>query len=116
MRSTKSLADAIGLPDAQDKLRIQRYLNTYEKNHPGELLFHRNVARERLKDPKYALIDDLDSGRGVGGKSSNRRYLFELPEEIGQFLGQAYPLMFKDKKHTAWFVKNFKYLLIPEEY
>lgn len=116
MRSTKSLADAVGLPDAQDKLRIQAYLNRYEKEHPGELAFHRDAARARLKDPKFALMDDIGSGKGVGGKGSNRRYLFELPEEVGRFLGEAYPLMFRSKEHTRWFVKNFKFLLIPERY
>lgn len=105
-RSIKSLADAIGLPDKEDKLRIQRYLLKYEKKHPGEIKFHRDMARERLKDPKFGLVDS----------QSARRYLFELPTEIGVWLGQAYPLMFKDKKHLAWFCKNFPELLIPEKF
>lgn len=105
-RSTKSLADAIGLPDKEDKLRIQLHLKRYEKEHPGELMFHRDAARARLADPKFATIDD----------QSARRYLFELPTEVGNWLGQAYPLMFKDSKHTAWFCKHFPELLIPERY
>lgn len=107
-RSTKTLADVIGLPDEVDKRRIQRYLLKYEKAHPGEIQFHRDMARARLteENKKFAIID----------KASQRRYLFELPEEIGIWMGQAFPLMFKDKKHTAWFCKNFKELMIPEEY
>lgn len=106
MNSTKTLADVIGLPDKEDKLRIKRYLAKYEKAHPGEIQFHRDAARERLKDPKFGVVDQL----------SARRYLFELPEEIGIWLGQAFPLMFKDKKHTTWFCKNFSELLIPRKY
>lgn len=107
-RSTKSLADVIGLPDEVDKRRIQRYLLKYEKAHPGEIQFHRDAARERLSEEnkKFAVID----------KTSQRRYLFELPEEIGIWLGQAFPLMFKSREHTAWFCKNFKELMIPEKY
>lgn len=110
------IADAIGLPDAQDKLRIQQWLLNFEKEHPGEIKKQRDYARARLKDPTYGLIDDLDSERSVGGKSSNRRYLFELPEEFGHWMSQAYPLMFKSKTHLRWFIKNFPELLIPEKH
>lgn len=108
MRSTKSLADAIGLPDKEDKLRIQKFLLQYEKEHPGEIKFHRDAARERLasSNKNFAVID----------ATSQRRYLFELPVALGNWLNMAYPLMFKDKKHTAWFCENFKELMIPEKY
>lgn len=104
--SDNKLADAIGLPDAEDKLRIRKWLDRYEKEHPGEILFHRNAARARLKDSKFAVVDD----------QSARRYLFELPVEFGNWLSQAYPLMFKAKAHTRWFVKHFPELLIPEKF
>lgn len=108
MTSTKTLADAIGLPDKEDKVRIQRYLLKYERENPGEILFHRNMARERSKagNNKFGVVD----------KTSARRYLFELPVEIGNWMSQAYPLMFKDKNHTAWFCKQFPELLIPYKY
>lgn len=104
--STSNLADAIGLPDMQDKLRIQLWVEEYEREHPGEFAFHRDAARARLKDPKFGVIDD----------QSARRYLFELPTPFGNWLSQAYPLMFKDKKHLQWFVKNFPQFLIPEKW
>lgn len=104
--STDKLAEGIGLPDKQDKERIQRWLLKYEKEHPGEIKFHRDAARARLKDPKFATIDD----------ASARRYLFELPEEFGNWLSQSYPLMFKAKTHTHWFCRNFPELLIPEKF
>lgn len=106
MRSTKSLADAIGLPDKQDKERIQQWIIAYDKKYPGQFKFHRDAARERIADPKFAVVDPL----------SARRYLGEFPSPFGQWMGQAYPLMFRDKKHIAWFCKNFPELLIPEKY
>lgn len=102
----KNLADAVGLPDKVDRDRIRRFLLRYEKKHPGEIKFHRDAARERLADPKFAVVN----------KDSARRYLFELPTEFGNWLSQTYPLMFKDKKHTQWFCNNFPELMIPEKH
>lgn len=104
--NSKTLADAVGLPDEEDKVRIQHFLKRYEKEHPGEIQFHRDTARARLKDPELGIVDD----------QSARRYLFELPVEIGNWLGQAYPLMMKDRNHLRWFCRNFPELLIPERF
>ena len=110
------LADAIGLPDKEDKERIQRWILKYEKENPGEFKFHRDFAKERLKDPTFGVVDEVTASSGVGGAGANRRYLFELPVPFGNWLSQAYPLMFKDKRHTRWFCKNFPELMIPERY
>ena len=104
----KSLGDAVGLPDRVDKARIQRYLLKYDKEHPGEIRFHRNAARERLA------ADNQKFGLVTG--SEHRRYLFELPVGIGQWMEATYPLMFREKTHTAWFAKNFPELRIGDKY
>lgn len=108
--NVKNLGDAIGMPDKEDKEIIRRVLVQYEKAHPGEIKFHRDAARARIeaagKDSKFAIID----------KDSNRRYMFELPVEIGMFLEKSYPLMFRNKKHFAWFCKNFPELMIGDLY
>lgn len=110
-KSLQTMGDVVGLPDAQDKERIRRYLARYEKAHPGEIMFHITMAREHFRaaggdKQKFGLVNKQASGRT----------LFELPNEVGQWMEQAYPLMFRDKKHTAWFARNFKELLIPERY
>jgi hypothetical protein len=110
-KTAKSMADVVGLPDEQDKLRIQRYLYRYEREHPGEIAFHINMARSHFRDAggdkqKFGLVNKQAAGRT----------LFELPNELGQWLEAAYPLMFRSKAHTAWFAKNFPELLIPEAY
>lgn len=104
--SVRNMAEAVGLPDAEDKQRIENWLLKYDKKHPGEIKFHRDAARERIDDKDYGVLD----------KASSRRYLFELPTEFGTWMEQAYPLMFKDRKHLAWFCKNFKYLMIPHKH
>lgn len=109
--TSKTMADAVGLPDAEDKKRIQRYLLQYEKKHPNEIGAILAIARQNFRDQggdvaKFGLVN----------KQAHGRTLFELPEELGQWMEQAYPLMFKEKKHTAWFCKNFPELLIPEKY
>lgn len=110
-KNLKTMGEVVGLPDEEDKERIRRYLLRYEKDHPGEIGFHIGMAKEHFKEAggdkqKYGLVNKQASGRT----------LFELPNEVGQWLEQAFPLMFRDKKHTAWFAKNFKELLIPELY
>lgn len=110
-KTLQSMGDVVGLPDEEDKLRIQLKLRAYEKEHPGELAFIINMAREHFKDAggdkqKYGLTNKQASGRT----------LFELPEDLGRWLENAYPLMFRERKHTAWFAKNFPELLIPEVY
>lgn len=106
----KTLGGAIGMPDKEDKEIIRKFLVQYEKAHPGEIQFHRDAAREHIsatgKDNKFGLIE----------KDAGRRYMFELPVGVGQFLEKSYPLMFRSKDHFSWFCRNFPELLIPEKY
>lgn len=108
--NVKTLGDVVGLPDKEDKEMIRKFLVQYEKKHPGEIQFHRDAARARLeeagKSTEFAVID----------KTSNRRYVFELPTGIGQWLERSYPLMFRDKQHFAWFCNNFPELRIGDRY
>lgn len=110
-QGAKSLGDAIGLPDDEDKARIQQWLLMYEKKHPGELQFHRDMARNY-----YESIGGKTGEFAEVNKEAHGRIIFELPVAFGQWLEGAYPLMFKDKKHYRWFVKNFPELMIPRKY
>ncbi len=109
--STKTLADAIGLPDKEDKERIRLKLLEYEKAHPGEIGAIIALAKQNFQEQggRKALY-------GESNKQARGRTLFELPVELGQWLEQAYPLMFRSKAHTAWFARNFRELLIIEKY
>lgn len=101
----KSLGDAIGLPDKTDKERLQNIILKYEKEHPGEIKFHRDMARERIQN-EFAEIDS----------HSARRYLMELPPGLHSRLESYIPTLFREKKHFSWFCRNFKELLIAEKY
>lgn len=114
MRSTKSLADAIGLPDEQDKLRIQAFFDRYEREYPGEIAHH--ISYHRALHEANALADPRLAKYGEVNKAARGRVTFELPVAIGQWLGQAYPLMFRDKKHAEWFRKNFKQYSLHDQY
>lgn len=110
-KSVASMGDVIGLPDREDRDRIRRYLLRYENKHPGEVAFHIGMAKEHFK-----AVGGNRQKYGIVNKQAQGRVLFELPDEIGHWLENAYPLMFRDKKHTAWFAKNFPELLVPEKY
>lgn len=109
--TAQSMADVVGLPDKQDKERIQKYLVQYEKQFPGEIGSIVYLAREDFRKQGGRVAE-----WGEVNKAARGRTLFELPERLGQWMEQAYPLMFKDKKHTAWFAKNFPELLLPNKY
>lgn len=101
----KSLGDVVGMPDEDDKKQIRRIIIRYNKKHPGEIQFHRDTARDRLTN-EWSEVDD----------DSHRRYLMEIPEGLFAQLEAYIPTLFREKKHFAWFCKNFKELLIPRKY
>lgn len=103
--SYKDIGDAVGMPDAQDKAHIDKIIISYEKKNPGEIAFHRDMAKARMNN-EFAEID----------KSSGRRYLFELPPQLHAKLEAYIPTLFRSKKHFAWFCKNYKHLMIAEKY
>lgn len=104
-REYKTLGDMIGMPDDEDKKQITKIISSYDRKHPGEIVFHRDTARDsQLND--FNLID----------KESNRRYLMELPPELFNRLEAYIPTLFREKKHFAWFCNNFPHLLIPKKY
>lgn len=107
-QGVRTLADAIGMPDATDKAYITKLILRYEKRYPGLIKSAVDQAKEEThtKINEFAIID----------KHSSRRYLFELPEELIANIEKAYPTMFREKKHFAWFCKNFKGLMIAERY
>jgi hypothetical protein len=107
----KTLADAVGMPDDQDKARIRQILMTFDKKHPGQIFHTVQKAREDFRAQggdvaKYGLVNKQASGRT----------LFELPEALVGEIETEYPTMFREKKHFHWFVRHFKELLIPEKY
>lgn len=111
----KSLGDAVGMPDEVDKERIRRIILKYEKQHPGEI----GTIIEYAKIHSKAFTNEfgLVSGKGTtkGISSNSLRYQMELPPDLHRQIETYIPTIFSDKKHYAWFKKNFRELFIPEK-
>jgi hypothetical protein len=113
MAKIEDLALDLGLPTQQDKERIQQALLRYEIKYPGRIKKARDDARAEHR------AEGLHGDKakfGVVNKQAHGRVLFELPEDLGVRITKIAPLVFKDKTHLRWFVKNFSELLIPERY
>lgn len=112
----QDIGDAVGMPDAQDKAHIEKILLAYDKKHPGEIQFHRDVAKQTSSagTNDFGLVAGGSNKKGIG--SEGLRYMFELPPEVHEKIEAYMPTVFRSKKHFAWFCKNFKYLMIPSRY
>jgi len=100
--------DIIGMPDEWDRKNLRALILNYEKEFPGKIAAAIKQAREQvaLDNTKFA----------VASNESNMRHVLELPADLAHRIEQAYPTMFRDKQHLAWFIKNFKAFLIPDKY
>lgn len=114
MVNYKSLGDAIGMPDEHDREFIRRLLLDYERKHPGQIKFTLDTAKSDQWENDSAFRER--SKFGLVDAQSSRRHLFELPASLMQLIERYYPTMFREKKHFAWFCKNFKELRLTEKY
>lgn len=108
----QDVGDAVGMPDEEDKLRLQRIIKRYERNNPGEISFHREAGKEHV-DVAHNPFGEMS--KVTGEKNSGRRYMMELPPQLHEQLEAYIPTLFRSKKHFHWFCKNFPELMIPEK-
>lgn len=106
--SPKSLADAIGMPDAVDKEFIEKLLIRYDKKHPGVIKAVRDEARAQHQAQGGRIAEWSEVNKAAHG-----RVMLELPAELAHQLELHYPTMFINKKHFRWFIRNFKHLAVP---
>lgn len=99
------MSDVVGMPDDEDKKNIQKIIDDYERDNPGDI-------QELIDYGKAHAKSDFN----LVGETSNRRYILELPPKLHAKLEEYIPTIFRDQKHFAWFCKNFKQLTIPEKY
>lgn len=104
----QGVADIVGLPDDKDKQNILILIKNYEKKNPGKLMYTINEAREQL----YSQGHDAEKF-GVVNKGAQGRWMFELPADLAQQIEEAYPFMFRDRKHFDWFKRNFEPIMLP---
>lgn len=106
----KNVADIVGLPDEKDKENIIIIIKNFEKENPGALKHSIEEAREQLRSQG----EDV-AKFGVVNKGAQGRWMFELPEGLINKIIEAYPLMFRDKKHFDWFKRNFEIIMLPRK-
>lgn len=93
--------DITDMPDAWDVKNIQTLIDTYEKAYPGRL-------GRMAQDYKVELaLSGRSKDYGLISKDSDMRTAFWLPEDLQQVIEAAYPSLWTNKRHLAWFVKNF---------
>jgi hypothetical protein len=111
----KTLAGAVGMPDKDDWETIVKLINIFRKDSVKR--YGKDILVECISNAKKEHIASAhDSGFMLVNKDSSMRHIFELPESFIHVIEKSYPLMFQDKKHFAWFSRNFKELRLPEKY
>ncbi len=113
MGNVKTLGDALGMPTEEDKEFLRKLLVEYERQRPGEIMAYIEAGKRDLA------ANGAWNGRqefGVTGKQAHMRQIFNFPPTLAALIERYFPTMFRDKKHFRWFVKNFKWLMLPEKY
>lgn len=114
----KSLAGAVGMPDQKDWENICNMIKIYRKR-SVELLGYDQLLHcvtEARKEYQESGRDYSNGKFAVVNKDSGMRYHFEFPEGFVHFIQTAYPLLFTDKDHYHWFLKNFSELRISDKF
>lgn len=111
----KDLGSLIGMPDDEDKANIRRIILKYEKQYPGRVQHSIAEARKELEQSTGGIWNKF-SDHGVVEQETYRARILELPEGLHQRIEKYMPSIFRDRKHLAWFIKNFPELLVPKKY
>lgn len=105
------LGDVVPLPDDEDKERLIKILVRFERRNPGFLIHFRNEARMELQKKR----DEIRATGQIPKKNRAGNVRFELPYTLHKQISDAYPLMFTNKKHLHWFMKNFPELVVTAQ-
>lgn len=111
----KTLGDAVGMPDEVDKENIRKIILKFEREHPGEILAIIEYAKASSSafTNEFGLVSGKSNSKGIS--SNSLRYQMELPPDLHRKIEEYIPTIFSDKKHYAWFKKNFRELFLPEK-
>lgn len=102
---TNVMATSVGLPDGSDVENINNAIKQYEVARPGEL---NRFIRQAKRDGELAANEYASNMKF--GESKDKAYFRQsltMPIGLYRMIDEAYPLMFTDKRHLHWFMKNF---------
>lgn len=107
-QKTKDYSKAVGMPDDWDIKNIQSLISKYERAFPGEI----DAAIAEAKESQEYAYNDFSA---TPNKNSTMRHCLVLPAGLHMLIKEAYPTMFKDKKHRHWFMKKFRKFTVPKK-
>jgi len=101
--------DPVGLPDQKDYENICVMIRNFKKKYPGEMEIIAAAANEK----RETAFNDFSN---VKQADMQMRHVFTMPVELLKKIELSYPLMFTNKKHMAWFRKNFPIFSASRKY
>lgn len=102
---TNTMATSVGLPDDRDIENIKAAMRQYNTVRPGEIQAHIKKAKKEQQ-----MLANEDGSNMRFGESKNKAYFrrsLTMPIGLYRMIDDAYPLMFTDKRHLHWFMRNF---------
>jgi len=119
-------SDIVGMPDEWDKENIRRIIKNFSEEkfsfteEDGSVTTMTGEAWivSEVEDAKESHRQGLDpiNEHGLKSKDSDMRVATAMPNVLWARISEAYPTLFKDRKHLTWFVKNFKMFQVPNKF
>jgi hypothetical protein len=100
--SRKQLGEAQGGdPDEWDIKNIQAWIDLYEKAYPGQI---RKVQQDMAVE---LALSGRTKDYGEISNQSETRLVMTMPGNLQEVLQRAYPSVWTNPKHLAWFLRHF---------
>lgn len=108
------------MPDDWDKKNIQTIINNFKRQKfqvegmtiTGKTFIELEVADAKRSHQSESSLNPYN----MKMKGSESRAVMAMPIPLDAIIKEAYPTMFRDKKHFGWFIKNFPEFRIAEKY
>lgn len=98
--------DPVGLPDDEDERNITTIVNNFHKVHPGVISHITRIARGEKEAHESATLFQKKE------EDKPRRRVLSMPTPLLREIEEAYPLMFTNRKHLAWFKHKFPIFVV----
>lgn len=109
----------VGMPDAWDKENLTNLINKFKRRKfsfeaadgtikvvTGKQWITSEVVDAR-KSHQTSGVGEITNPYGLKVKDSDMRIGTAIPKDLWLEIEEAYPTIFRDKKHMTWFLKNF---------
>jgi hypothetical protein len=97
--------DPVGLPDDEDERNVRAIVSNFHNAHPGVISFITAKARDEKEAHEATTLFQKKEDKP-------RRRTLSMPTPLLREIEEAYPLMFLNRKHLAWFKKHFPIFVV----